>query len=72
MSPEEIKSHLFSESAKEIKMALDALEKTPDQAVEFRERINELRNYSEGKVGIGAVQVEVAAIILWSHMNFKK
>ena len=68
----DLKSMLYSEQAKEIKEALDILAKTPDQALEFRDRINELRVYSEGRVGIGSVQVEVAAIILWSHMNFKK
>lgn len=75
MSNEDQKVHqdnLYSDNSRAIKEALDYFSQHPDKALEHKQRISELRQFSEDRVGIGAVQVEVAAIILWNQLTFKK
>lgn len=68
---ETFSKQLYSESSREIKEALDFYSKHLDQATAHKERISELRQFSEQHMGMGAVQVEVAAIILWNQLTFK-
>lgn len=67
-----IQDQLFSDNPREIKAALDYLSKHTHEAGAFKERISELRRYTElvDKTGVGAAQVEVGAIILYNQMTF--
>lgn len=75
MSNEDLKNHqenLYSDNSRAIKEALDYFSQHPDTALKHKERISELRQFGENRMGMGAAQVEVAAIILWNELTFKK
>ncbi|MBF2052994.1 MAG: hypothetical protein IGS03_05950 [Candidatus Sericytochromatia bacterium] len=61
---------LYAEDARSIKAALDYFSHHLEEAAEHLQRISELRQFSETRSGMGAVQVEVAAIILYNQMTF--
>ncbi len=71
MSDESWKEKLHSESSRDIKSALDYFTNHLDEAIEHQQRISVLRQFSEDHAGMGAVQVEVAAIILYNQLTFK-
>ncbi|PIQ23069.1 hypothetical protein COW36_09855 [bacterium (Candidatus Blackallbacteria) CG17_big_fil_post_rev_8_21_14_2_50_48_46] len=66
---EEIVRQLYSDQAREIKVALDYLEHHTELARAHLERLTLLKDYGAHHAGLGAVQVEVAAIVLWNHLN---
>lgn len=75
MSNKDLKDYqedLYSENSRAVKDALDYFSQHPDTALQHKERISALRQFSEEHMGMAAVQVEVAAIILWNELTFKK
>lgn len=68
-SEEEIVRQLYSEQAREIKAALDYLEHHTELARAHFERLTQLKDYGAHHAGLGAIQVEVAAIVLWNHLS---
>lgn len=71
MSDESWKEKLHSDSSRDIKSALDYFTSHLDEAIEHKAQISALRQFSEDHLGMGAVQVEVAAIILYNQLTFK-
>lgn len=65
----EILRQLYSDQAREIKQALDYLEHHSELARAHLERLKALKEYGASHAGLAAVQVEVAAIVLWNHLN---
>jgi len=61
---------IHAEDARSVKAALDYFTHHTEAATPHLARISELRSYSESRSGMGAVQVEVAAIILYNQLTF--
>ena len=66
---EDIVRYLYADQARELKVALDYLEHHAELARAHLERLSALKDYGAQHAGLGAVQVEVAAIVLWNHLN---
>lgn len=65
----DILDQLYSDQARNIKEALDYLTQHRELAWAHRERIQSLKEYAAIHTGLTAIQVEVAAIVLWNHLH---
>lgn len=64
-------SKLHSDSARDLKEALDYYSTHTELAIAHVDRISKLRKYADEHSGMGAAQIEVAAIILYNQLTFK-
>ena len=65
-------NNLYSNNARLIKQALDFYLSHPDLAIPHIARVEQLKEFSSAQAGLGAVQVEVAAIVVWHNIRAKQ